>query len=323
MDGQVRYEDNNMNIFAWIYLPSREKEALIQGVQPHHVTFAQDLAKSEKKSAFLHADIVFGNLPAAWLFDTSCLKCLQLESVGFGEYQAVPSIPELKITNLRGLFFIPVAETVVGGILSIYRGLNTLVHLKEAKQWQKDTLRASNRTLHGSRVIIVGGGSIGGTINERLQVFGAHTSVMDTYSPEADITTIKVPNQQLPDADIVIASLPETPETTGFFDQQRLTLLSPNCVFVNVGRGSTMDEASLIRKLRSNEIAGSVLDVTQEEPLPDDHLLWTCPNVILTQHTAGGSQHELLANVNLFLTNLKRFQGGQSLENIVNLKRGY
>ena len=312
-----------MNVFISIILGEQETMALKEGAHNVHLTFGENLAESERKKQFLEADIAFGNVPALWLSDASRLQWLQLESVGFGEYQTVETSKDVKITNLRGMFSIPVAETAVGGILSLYRGLDTLARLKDQRQWLKNEMRPSLRTLHGAKAIIVGGGSIGEVIKERLQAFGTNIQVMDKYSTAADITALEVLDQQLPETDVVMVCLPETQETIGFFDRERLSLLSPHAVFVNVGRGSAVDESALIDKLNAKEIAGCVLDVTHEEPLPEYHPIWNCPNTIITQHTSGGSGDELLNKVKVFLTNLKRFQQGQPLENIVDLKRGY
>ena len=99
--------------------------------------------------------------------------------------------------------------------------------------------------------------------------------------------------------------------------------MKPGSVFANVGRGNTVDEAALTAALQRGHLAGAVLDVTATEPLPADSLLWTLPNVILTQHTAGGQPHEDRGKVDQFLRNLTRFQASKPLENAVTLSRGY
>jgi len=99
--------------------------------------------------------------------------------------------------------------------------------------------------------------------------------------------------------------------------------MKPGSVFANVGRGNTVDEAALIDALQRGHMAGAVLDVTATEPLPTDSPLWTLPNVILTQHTAGGQPSEDHGKIDQFLRNLTRFQAGEPLESAVTLSRGY
>jgi len=92
---------------------------------------------------------------------------------------------------------------------------------------------------------------------------------------------------------------------------------------VNVGRGSLVDEKALIEVLQNGKLGGAVLDVTANEPLPTDSLLWTCPNTILTQHTSSGYDNELVDKTQFFLNNLKRYRAGESVWNIVDFDRGY
>jgi phosphoglycerate dehydrogenase-like enzyme len=91
----------------------------------------------------------------------------------------------------------------------------------------------------------------------------------------------------LPDLDILVACLPETTETIGLIDEAFLNQMKKEALFVNVGRGSAVDEPVLIEKLQAGAIAGAVLDVTAVEPLPQNHVLWNMPNVLLTQHSSG------------------------------------
>ena len=312
-----------MNAYIHLNLPEKERHYLTQQATEVQLLFATDYPAAEQQQHFLASDIAFGNVAPDWLRQASQLRWLQLESVGFGEYQHLSLPAGLTITNLRGMFSVPVAETALAGVLSLFRGLDALSRYKDQKQWQKNALRPTLRTLHGAQAIIVGGGSIGEVIRTRLQSFGAITQVMDKYSEPADITSPEALDKQLPHADIVIVCLPETEETIHFFDAARLDKLSATAVLVNVGRGSVLDETALIGRLQAGTLSGCVLDVTQEEPLPSDSPFWDCPHTIITQHTGGGSGEELLNKVKVFLTNLNRFQQDQPLENIVNLTRGY
>jgi phosphoglycerate dehydrogenase-like enzyme len=130
-------------------------------------------------------------------------------------------------------------------------------------------------------------------------------------------------DRALPEADIVVGCLPDTPDTRGLLDRRRLGLLPAHAVLVNVGRGSLVDEAALTEALLQGRVGGAVLDVTREEPIPPSHPLWSCPRTLLLQHTGGGYGEELLDKARLFLTNLAAFESGAPLRNVANLARGY
>ena len=102
-----------------------------------------------------------------------------------------------------------------------------------------------------------------------------------------------------------------------------MKLLKKESLFINAGRGSLIDEKELIKILKNKKIKGAVLDVTRNEPLKSSDPLWTCPNLILTQHTAGGSIKEILNKVNFFEDNFKRFCLNKPLKNIINLSQGF
>ena len=312
-----------MNIYAHIFLEEAEKKHLSQTLSDTTLTYAQDIPEREQREHFLKAEVVFGNVPASWLSDTKKLRWLQLESVGFGEYQTIPVPADLQITNLRGMFSPPVAETVMAGILMLYRGLHTLGRHQIKQQWVGAELRPALRTLQGARAVIVGGGSIGQAIRDRLRPFGTYVSIMDSYQENADLRSWSALDDELPRTDIIICCLPETQETIGQFGAERLSKSKPSALLVNVGRGSLIDEAALVDCLQQKVLGGCVLDVTRQEPLPASSPLWELSNVVLTQHTGGGSGNELMNKVNVFLDNWQRFKRGEALENVVNLTQGY
>ena len=117
--------------------------------------------------------------------------------------------------------------------------------------------------------------------------------------------------------------MPDTSETKGLISKAYLEMLKPTALFVNVGRGTNVDEKALIEILQSKSIMGAVLDVTEIEPLPNNSVLWEMENVLLTQHSSGGWMEESSGKVKFFLENLERFEKGEELLNIVDLKKGY
>jgi phosphoglycerate dehydrogenase-like enzyme len=127
-----------------------------------------------------------------------------------------------------------------------------------------------------------------------------------TYS-EAEI------DHYLREADHVVNLLPGGSSTANFMNAHRLALMKRTAILYNIGRGSTVDQDALLVALRENRIAGAYLDVTQREPLPRDHPLWTAPNCYIAPHTAGGHQDEFERLMKHFLENLRRFGNGEVL----------
>ena len=129
----------------------------------------------------------------------------------------------------------------------------------------------------------------------------------------------------LPRADVVALSLPGNPSTYHTLNRERIPLLSPNAIVLNVGRGTAVDTDALSDALYAGKIAGAALDVTDPEPLPADHPLWKAPNAIITPHISGGyALPETLQQIaEIFAENLKRFQAGEPLRNVVDLETGY
>lgn len=264
--------------------------------------------------------IVLGNPEPRVVAANSSLRWLQLESIGFGEYAGLGWERDggaVMVTNLAGFFADPVAESALAGILAIYRGLNGLIRLQVERLWVGDPVRGGLKVLRGARVVLVGFGGINRRLAELLAPFGC------AITPIARGDGVEALDRALATADIVVCSVPATPATRGLFDAARLGRLPHGAVFCNFGRGSLLDEDALATTLETGSLAGAVIDVTQEEPLPPGHRFWTCPNIILTQHSGGGTENELDAKIDLFLANLKRFRAGLPLHGVVDFARGY
>jgi phosphoglycerate dehydrogenase-like enzyme len=247
---------------------------------------------------------------------------VQLYSAGIDPYQKLnlSGRPQpLTLTHLRDFFGKPVAETAVAGILALYRKTDELARLQSQARWVGGILRPSMQLLHEKRVVILGAGAIGSTIQTILQGFSCPVQMVRRSAAP----TLADLDQLLPEADILINCLPETSETKVLLDARRLGLMKKTALFVNVGRGSVVDEPALIEALQQDRLGGAVLDVSHTEPLPPDHPLWTCPRVLLTQHTGGGYETENADKVRVFTENLRRYRAGEPLLHVVDLEKGY
>jgi glyoxylate/hydroxypyruvate reductase A len=282
--------------------------------------FRYDLPDAEQKAAFQSADFVLGNPPVAWFSaPLPTLKFWQLDSAGFDGFKNVQV--QAAIANMGDYFARPCAETMMAGILAFYRCIPELTRLQSRSEWIGAPIRARTGSLWQKRVVILGTGTIGQAVRQMLTGFECDTKMLARTDPKADLHTVDDLMAALPETDIVINCLPGT--ATGFFSSELIAAMKPGSLYANVGRGTTTDEPALISALQSGHLAGAILDVTAQEPLPADNPLWTIPTVILTQHTGGGQPDEDAGKVSQFLRNLTRFRSGQPLENEVELGRGY
>lgn len=127
----------------------------------------------------------------------------------------------------------------------------------------------------------------------------------------------------LAEADVVVTTVPGTPETRGMFNEERFRRMKPGAVFINVGRGETVCTEALVRALQEGRIAAAGLDVTDPEPLPADSPLWKMDNVVVSPHIAGNSPQRAARNQRLVQENLRRFMAGEPLLSVVDLEAGY
>jgi glyoxylate/hydroxypyruvate reductase len=313
-----------MKIYVDTSLPDDLKQKLTGAVPGDAFYFKADLPDDEARlNALLNADILFGNpRPVEWLQKASNLKWVQLYSTGFEYYQDV-NIPAV-VTNMQDYYSQPCAETIIAGILALYRGIDSLTLLKEKHHWVGHAIRPQLKTLYGKRVIILGKGRIGKQVEKSLSGFACEVKFFGRAGSGADIQSIEALKALLPETDILIGCLPGTADTYRLITDDIIDALPAHCIFCNVGRGNLVaDENRLIDALKNYKIGGAVLDVTTSEPIPADHPLWDCPNTILTQHSGGGSVTEHNGIVDFFLDNYKLFRENKPLQNVVDLKRGY
>ena len=265
-------------------------------------------------------EVAFGNPDPGIVAGNAALRWLQLESVGFGEYVALDwrrSEGTVQVTNLAGFFADPVAESALAGILALYRGIDRLVRLQDRAEWQGDTNRPTLRQLSGARVVLFGFGAINRRLADLLAPFGCAITTLARGWTDDSLAAA------LSEVDIVVSTVPATPATAEVFGATRFALMPRGAVFCNFGRGSAVDEAALEGALRSGHLGGAVIDVTREEPLAPDHPFWTCPNLLMTQHSGGGTTDEIDRKIDHFLANLALYRAGRPLVGSVDFARGY
>lgn len=310
-----------MRIFVCLTLTAAQRARLDQSLPGDEILYHPDADLSPAApGVFETSDVAFGNPPAAWLSRGGKTQWVQLESVGFGEYvsaglTAGGSFP--RMTNLAGFFAEPVAESIMAGIFYFFRGLSALHELQRKREWLGEALRPSLRMIKDASVVLIGRGHINSRVTELLAPFGC-----DVRSFGSDLNRSLL-DQSLHTADIIVCCVPHTAQSRGLFSTERFALLKRDAIFLNFGRGSLVDETALAAALTAGRLGAAVIDVTQEEPLPTDHPFWTTPNLLLTQHTAGGSRDEVDRKIDFFLANHARYRNGETLLSPIDFKRGY
>ncbi len=233
------------------------------------------------------------------------------------------------LTNGRGVFRWPLADWVTAVMLHFAFDLSRVIRQQQAGVWQPFV---SGR-LPGKTLGIIGYGSIGSAVAARAKVFGMRIAALlritarrkaagsdglvdQSFSP-AHL------NDLIAASDYVLAALPATAETRGMIGASQLAAMKPSAVFINVGRGTSVDEPALIQALEAGKIRGAALDVFAVEPLPAGHPFYAMKNVLLSPHTADRVEGFLEPPMNAFLENLERFLDGRPLENVVDKHAGY
>jgi phosphoglycerate dehydrogenase-like enzyme len=218
----------------------------------------------------------------------------------------------VRVHNARGVYDGPLAEWVVGAILAMNRGLVTARDAQALSDWRGFMPIGE---LAGADVVILGQGSIGSAVAERLRPFGAKVtgvgrSARDGIAGAADLERL------LPATDVLVNLLPLTRETVGLVDARLLGLLPDGALLVNAGRGRTTVTSAMTTEAKTGRLR-AVLDVTHPEPLPPDHPLWSLPNVLITPHVAGDSPLSLARAFALAGDQIRRYAAGEPLINEV------
>jgi phosphoglycerate dehydrogenase-like enzyme len=232
----------------------------------------------------------------------------------------------------QGLHNIPTAEWVVSAILAQLKYFPFYTDLQRAGDWRRrsevdELYRTTHRStktnfppilqeeLHGKRVMIVGYGSIGQSIEERLVPFGVEIVRVARQARDGVEGIERLPDL-LPEADVVVLIVPLTAETTGLIGEDELARMKQGALLVNAARGPVVKTEALLKALESGHIRAAV-DVTDPEPLPEGHPLWSAPNLFITPHVAGSSQRSLERGMKLVTEQLTRYIKGEPLKNVV------
>ena len=277
------------------------------------------------------AEVLLGQPDAEQISRCKNLRLVQSTSAGVDGYVKIRDAfgENVTLTTVSGAFGGSISECVLGMVLSLMKNLQLFRDNQNACLWRDEGRQYSPV---GQNLLVVGAGDIGTCVARIFAPFGCHTTGVKRHAapPSGDFErfiTLDGLDDALPEADIIVCALPRTESTDGLFDKRRLSLLKKSAILVNVGRGSLIDLDALTQALQEKRLFGAALDVTNPEPLPKEHPLWKCPNVIITPHATGGSFGHLASTeakvVEICRENLIRYAQNRPLLNKVDFTTGY
>ena len=260
------------------------------------------------------------------------LKWIHSTAVGVSQLM----YPELRrsgaiLTNPSGILSAPIAEHTMGLMIALARNFPDSVRYQDRARWSQIEVSSQPgplTELNGQLLLIVGYGSIGREIARRagafdMRVWGVTRSGKGDATHAEKILPVAQLEDALPHADFIVLSAPDTHETQQLIGAAQIAKMKRGARLINVGRGSLLDEAALMRALETGALGGAALDVAATEPLPAESPLWKAPNLFITPHTSGVSDRLWQKETKLLMDLLERWFDGRDLFNVVDFNRGY
>jgi len=273
----------------------------------------------ERTQALMAYTVPAGVLPAM-----PKLRWAQVMTAGVEEWLALPDLPPgLVLTCARGTHTESMPENIIGALLYVAKPYAAAVANQKRGTW----VRTVAQPLTGKTLGILGLGAIGQYVARIASVLGMRV-IGTRRRPEPAPNVAKVlPSERtaevLAESDFVLLLLPATPETENFVNAERLAMMKPGAWLLNFGRGQLIKDDDLIAAVKAKKIAGAVLDVFRQEPLPAEHPFWTTEGIIVLPHLGGPHPQRDRFVARLFAENLGRFLDGKPLREVVDRKTGY
>lgn len=308
----------------------QEKAMILASASDDKVLFFgtdDELLHSEQAQ---EVEIIFGEPEVSTVNALKNLRWVQMTWAGANKYTSSPDYPGgVTLTSASGAFGGVISEHIMAGLLALYKNLRAYRTQLQQDGWQ---LLSGDDSIEGKRALILGMGDIGTHTARKLKAFGAVTVGIGRSRRESaeyfdECYTTSELGEQLKKADMVISTLPGTPETKKLLNSERIAMIPSHAIVANVGRGFVIDTEALTEALQAKQLGGAVLDVTDPEPLPCGHPLRNMDNVILTPHVSGISWGEndltRCKIISIFTDNLRRDKEGTPLRHRIDFAKGY
>jgi phosphoglycerate dehydrogenase-like enzyme len=299
-----------------VLVPSSALAAAIEELSPrvhaHRVRPGEGPPSGEAAQAQIWIPQAGGPSPsdAEFLQALPRLRLVQLLSAGAERFAG--RVPEgVVLCNARGAHTPATAEWVMAALLAAQRGIPHFVREQAAGRWSFST----QRSLVGARILMIGAGDIGRTVGRMLDGFGVELTYVARTARD-DVRSVDELPELLPQADVVVLLVPVTQETVGLVDATFLAAMPDGALLVNAARGVVVDTDALLAELQSGRLRAA-LDVTEPEPLPEGHPLWSAPGLLLTPHVGGAIPDTNERAAAAVTDQLTRVLAGQPLVNVV------
>jgi len=303
-----------------VYEQELQKAGLAEKFEIH----GRPLEETVPDDIAARGDVLLGYRPGDLLKRMPRLRWIQAMNAGVDPWLASPDLrPEVTLCCARGSHRIPMPENILGALFHVTKPYAAIALDQRESRWNK----RMSIPLAGKTLGILGLGAIGQEVARKAQalemrVIGTKRNpeplphVDHVYGPDATDEVLRA-------SDFVVLLIPSTRETQNLMNAQRLAMMKPSAWLINFGRGALIVDDDLIAAVKSKTIAGAVLDVFRQEPLPSSHPFWTTPGILVLPHIGGGHPERNLAVAEIFVENARRFLAGQPLTAIVDRALGY
>lgn len=283
-----------------------------------------------------NSEVLFAHSPGLLRRAPATLRWYCCSYAGVDPYCADPTLfanPDCLLSNSSGAYDETIGEHLVMAVLMLLRRMPTYIRIAQERRWERDL---PVRSIREVRIAVLGAGNIGAAFARKALALGAQPIVGVSRSgrlrePFAEVRTLDGfdgkggLDRLLPQVDVLVMALPGTAETAGILSRERIALLPPDALVVNVGRGSAVDQEALVEALNDGRLGGAALDVMAPEPLPADDPLWDARNVLITPHVSGNMTMGYTRDeaVRLFCEDLENYAAGRPLVRLVDRAAGY
>ena len=310
-----------------LYTAGKQHLDNLQKIAPEW-TILHTTKKSVAEKMVEQAEVIMGNhhLCESLPFNQQQLKWVQTNSVGidFILKRCGNNLTNVTLTNARGVYNNEICEHAIGLVLTLQRNLHLIRDAQHQHRWERPMQLS---LLADKTAMIIGYGSLGKAIGEKLAVFGTKVLGVNTgtqYFLEEATATKKHWKELLTTIDIVILALPYTQSTINYFGEKEILQLPPNAIVINIGRAGNINEKALYAQLLAKKIHAAALDVFDDEPLNADHPAWTIENLFVSPHMARSREiNPPFQFEKLFEENFNRYINSKQLLNVVDIIKGY
>ncbi len=317
---------NKTRVLLWTDGPGPYVDAIAKAGLSDRVS-VETMSRAETPTQDQRADteaLLAWGAPAGLLPQMKSLRWAQALTAGVETWLALPDLPnELTLTCARGTHRQSMPENILGAMFHLMKPYAAVNEDQKRSQW----VRRMATPLSGQTLGILGLGEIGQRVAHLATALGMRViGTRRTQTPVQDVAEVfpmERTNDVLAQSDFVLLLLPATPATENFINAARLSHMKPNAWLLNFGRGALIKDDDLIASVNAKQIAGAVLDVFRQEPLPASDPFWTTENIMVLPHIGGGHPQRDKVVAQLFVDNLACFLDGRPLSQVVDRTAGY